>query len=239
MKVRRRNFTLIELLVVISIIAILAALLLPALSKARGMGLSASCASNLRQVGVGVGYYENDYDSFMPPYRMTYWNTPLGWQSRGFAAGLAGCMGLPKADGWLAWVGALDADGNSPLFTNKNLSTPFRCPADPYPEPSYSRDYPNSYGINGIAATDEVYLSSRPWRRVNSAKTPASLAFIADTEGLTHSTRTRGHEFFATFTDNWALRHNGGGNYLFLDGHVTALRTRELPTNANDPFWNP
>ena len=78
---RQSKFTLIELLVVISIIAILAALLLPALSKAKGMAWEAACASNLKQICLGLHIYASDFNDNIPDLKTPEGSSPAGKSS--------------------------------------------------------------------------------------------------------------------------------------------------------------
>jgi prepilin-type N-terminal cleavage/methylation domain-containing protein len=67
-RARRTGFTLIELLVVVGILAVLAALLFPVLSKARGSAQITTCSSNLHQIGLAVQMYDSDWGGLPPNF---------------------------------------------------------------------------------------------------------------------------------------------------------------------------
>ena len=75
---KRAGFTLIELLVVIAIIAILAAILFPAFARARENARKASCMSNLKQIGLGILQYAQDYDEKFPMQDLSVGNRHFG-----------------------------------------------------------------------------------------------------------------------------------------------------------------
>ncbi len=82
MRAKVTGFTLIELLVVIALIAILAALLLPSLGRAKLSALTINCASNVKQLGVALQMYADDNHSYLPmPHGSVPWtsSTPPPW----------------------------------------------------------------------------------------------------------------------------------------------------------------
>lgn len=78
-KSRQRAFSLVELLVVIGIIGLLASLLLPSLAGAKSKALQAKCASNLRQVGIGLQMYADDHQGWMPLTTHSDTDTDHSW----------------------------------------------------------------------------------------------------------------------------------------------------------------
>jgi len=102
------GFTLIELLVVIAIIAVLAALLLPVLSRAKQASHSAVCRNNLRQWGIALRLYLDDYNAF-PPFAI--WEvSPLGDRDVHWHSFLLKGVGMPD----LPWESGWDTEGGAP-----------------------------------------------------------------------------------------------------------------------------
>jgi prepilin-type N-terminal cleavage/methylation domain-containing protein/prepilin-type processing-associated H-X9-DG protein len=108
---KRRGFTLIELLVVIAIIAILIALLLPAVQQAREAARRSSCKNNMKQIGLALHNYHENFGSFPATQIFTYWPG---------AANVQG--GIPRNHTWISMI--LPQLDQATLYNQVNFSAP-------------------------------------------------------------------------------------------------------------------
>jgi len=215
---QRRGFTLIELLVVIAIIAILAAILFPVFAKAREKARQSSCQSNLKQIGLALIQYAQDYDETWPAYNISNLGilnvcSPYIKNSQVFI-----CPSSNDYTYGVNYTGIFTAN----VMTLARIQYPAQCItvvdngkgrallADPWVR------FPPLTGNNATLghAPDD-------WAWPDGAAVPTSGTLYVDTANP---------------------RHNEGANTVFVDGHckwyqITKL-TKEV-ANFNDCLWLP
>ncbi len=216
----RRAFTLIELLVVVAIIAVLVAILLPALSAARETAKSAACMSNLKQIGLALFLYSEDYDGHIPQ-----------------AAVIRRGGGLAN----LYYFDALDKYAGTAVAGAAHVSKRlFQCP---------SREVINdAWGRYGYGWNWEYFgYSCQPgnpsigwgvgWGTKLGRVEDTQTIIIGDNQDHSPSSGSEVQVLLMSiatlFESDVAARHRDGGNYLFLDGHVEWLSRKEIFENRD------
>jgi len=212
---RFSGFTLIELLVVVAIIAILAAMLLPALSQARERARMAVCLSNLKQIGTALLMYVNDNNEWMP---VTY----------AYDQG--------------SWYDVIDRKYlGVTVYGGTSKSSVFRCPSE-HRKPSASSGSNATYSYNGNMGgrvSIAGYLKAVNYKYAQ-VTTPSKCLWVCEAQEYgTYAKALQGgpgtgvaYEFGWYFgrgggeTQHVAF-HNFGGNYLWADGHCSW-----------EPVWN-
>ncbi len=227
---KKSAFTLIELLVVIAIIAILAAILFPAFARARENARKASCMSNLKQIGLGIMQYTQDYDERFP---MRYYG---------------GAGGRQEANTWrrviMPYVKSTQlfqcpSNTRNNVFaddstdgTNGTVDNMRPAGLNPATDPRFFR----SYAINGANT-----FGGTPPSEYNRAAALAEMVSSAEIVLVTEMGQGRGFTGDMGAATNWGTAesfrgHMGTVNFLFCDGHVKAMKPIATGTPKN--LWS-
>jgi prepilin-type processing-associated H-X9-DG protein/prepilin-type N-terminal cleavage/methylation domain-containing protein len=241
----RRAFTLVELLVVIGIIAVLVALLLPALNKARDSARTVKCASNLHQLGLAAIMYTNETRGYMlypnaTPYEGRFWFTAVDPYLAGVVktgrSGVADDRIYAEYKQCPVWELIYDdrgETGSQGLY--KEAARTYKMNSHLMINKNYSGLKDSGGNAIGGQAKLSMLRGTSEWVYIGDG---VSMDIIGEITGQAQNTdpymevnekpTNKGTPFPG-------LRHGGGANILFVDGHVDLIKLKTVDKSLASP----
>jgi prepilin-type N-terminal cleavage/methylation domain-containing protein/prepilin-type processing-associated H-X9-DG protein len=234
---RKSAFTLIELLVVIAIIAILAAILFPVFGRARENARRSSCQSNLKQIGLGLQQYTQDYDEYYPLVGGREYSNGVGYQyTPSWRIKL-----YPYIKNTQVFVCPSNVEGRKEVADHETAADAGTLgngySAANFPQPKIMVSYSMSRQFGGPTVSGSAQAHEHVGLKLSQVNEPARKIIVG--ESRTHeemmdryTSINNGISYQASWSPGLSVRHLSTMNLLFADGHVKALK----PTATYTPF---